>query len=117
MNGQRRPDDPVPDPADPRPAPPARRVRRSVPAPVGASTPPVTGTADPGPVYVVGGGGMVAVFTNPDSAAIQYTVMVGANLDPITRTFSADEWAEMRALLRATVPGLVIVDGRDGGDQ
>ena len=51
MNGQRRPDDAVPDlpagltaPANPRPAP------------AGAPTAPVTGTADAGPVYVVAGG-------------------------------------------------------------
>jgi hypothetical protein len=112
MNGQRRPNDAVPDrpaghaaPANPRPAP------------AGVPTSPVTGTADAGPVYVVAGGDMVAVFTDLDSAAIEYMVMVGANLEPIVRKVRADQWAVMRAGLRATVPGLVIVDVRDGGDQ
>ena len=103
-------------PADPHPAPPARRVRRRVPAPAGAPTSPVAGTADTEPVYVVAGGDMVAVFTNPDSAAVQYTVMVGANLEPITRKVTAGQWATMRARLRATAPTLVIVDVRDGID-
>ena len=104
-------------PADPHPAPPARRMRRRIPIPAGAPTAAVTGTGDTGPVYVVAGGDMVAVFTDPDSAAIQYTVMVGANLDVITRKVSADAWAAMRARLHATAPGLVIVDVRDGDDR
>jgi hypothetical protein len=112
MNGQRCPDDAVPG----LPAGPAAPANPR-PAPAGAPTAPVTGIADPGPVYVVAGGDMVAVFTDPDSAAIQYTVMVGANLDVIRRKVSADQWAAMRAQLLATVPGLVIVDLRDGGDQ
>ena len=60
---------------------------------------------------------MVAVFRDRDSAAIEYMVMVGANLDTIMRTVRADRWAAIRARLIATVPGLVIVDLRDGGDR
>ena len=100
-------------PADPHPAPPARRVRRRVPPPAGVPTAPVAGTGDTGPVYVVAGGAMVAVFTDPDSATVQHTVMVGANLDTITRTVRADQWPTIRAQLRATAPHLVIVDSRD----
>ncbi|MDI6101190.1 hypothetical protein QLQ12_21480 [Actinoplanes sp. NEAU-A12] len=77
----------------------------------------VAAPSDTGPVYVVAGGDMVAVFTDLDSAAIEFMVMVGANLEPIVRKVRADQWALMRAGLRATVPGLVIVDLRDGDDQ
>lgn len=104
-------------PADPRPAPPARRIRRRVGTPAGAPTTAVDAASGAGPVYVVAGGDMVAVFPDPDSAAIEYMVMVGANLEPITRTVRADRWAAMRARLIATVPGLVIVDLRDGADR
>ncbi|MEV6299880.1 hypothetical protein AB0M02_10800 [Actinoplanes sp. NPDC051861] len=105
-------------PADPRPAPPARRIRRRVgAAPAGAPTTAVDGASGAAPVYVVAGGDMVAVFPDPDSAAIEYMVMVGASLEPIARTVRADRWATIRARLIATVPGLVIVDLRDGGDR
>lgn len=78
-----------------------------------APTPPPAGTAD---VYLVAGGDLVAVFSDPDAAAVQHTVMTGANLDPITRRISAHEWPRVRARLRATMPDLVIVDARTGDD-
>jgi hypothetical protein len=104
-------------PADPHPAPPARRVRLRVGGPAGVSTTAVGGASGAGTVYVVAGGDMVAVFTDRDSAAIEYMVMVGANLDTIMRTVRADRWAAIRARLIATVPDLVIVDLRDGCDR
>ncbi|GIF16873.1 hypothetical protein [Actinoplanes teichomyceticus] len=104
-------------PADPHPAPPARRARRRVGTPAGAPTTDVDVASGPGPVYVVAGGDMDAVFTDRDSAAIEYMVMVGANLEPIARTVRADRWAVIRARLIATVPGLVVVDLRAGGDR
>lgn len=82
------------------------------PAPRTASTSPGTE-----PVHVVAGGDMVAVFSDRDSAVIHYTVMVGANLDAIMRTLSADQWAEVHALVRATAPEVVIVDHRAGDDR
>jgi hypothetical protein len=69
------------------------------------------------PVYVVAGGNMVAVFTDPDSAAIQHHVMTGANLDPITRRISTDQWTAARARLRSIAPGLAIVDTRPEADR
>jgi hypothetical protein len=65
----------------------------------------------------VAGGKTAAVFSDRDSAVIHYTVMVGANLDAIMRTLSADQWAEVHALVRATAPEVVIVDHRAGGDR
>lgn len=79
-----------------------------------APTPPPADTAD---VYLVAGGDLVAVFTDADAAAVQHTVMTGANLDPITRRISAHEWPRVRARLRATNPDLTIVDARTGDDQ
>lgn len=64
-----------------------------------AQTPPPAHTAD---VYLVAGGDLVAVFTDADAAAVQHTVMTGANLDPITRRLSAHEWPRVRARRRGT---------------
>lgn len=60
---------------------------------------------------------MVALFSDRDSAVIQYTVMIGANLDAIMRTLSADRWAEVHALVRATAPEVTITDHRTGADR
>jgi hypothetical protein len=104
-------------PADPRPAASVRCVRRRVGAPAGVPTTTVGGASGAGTVYVVAGGDMVAVFTDRDSAAIEYMVMVGANLEPVAQEVRAGRSAAIRARLCATVPGLVIVDLRDGGDR
>lgn len=78
-----------------------------------ALTPPPADTAD---VYLVAGGDLVELFTDADVAAVQHTVMTGANLDTISLRVSAHEWPCVRARLRATNPDLTIVDVRAGGD-
>lgn len=68
-------------------------------------------------MYLVAGGDLVELFTDADAAAVQHTVMTGANLDPISLRVSAHEWPCVRARLQATNPDLTIVDVRAGGDQ
>ncbi|GAB1641527.1 hypothetical protein [Krasilnikovia sp. MM14-A1259] len=65
-------------------------------------------------MYLVAGGDLVAVFGDADSAVMQHRVMVGANLDVISRRVTAGQWVSIRAELRATAPDLVIVDVRPG---
>lgn len=57
------------------------------------------------------------MFTDADAAAVQHTVMTGANLDTITRRVSAHEWPCVCARLRATNPDLTMVAVRAGADQ
>lgn len=66
-------------------------------------------------VFVVAGGDMVAVFDNPDAAGMQAFVMVGANLDPITRRLTSAQWDAARSILSARQPEITIVDARRRG--
>lgn len=98
--------------------PPRPPTGTSPPAPAPASPAPNTRAATTATrVHLVAGGDMVAVFADPKAAAIQYHVMVGANLDTIRRTVSATTWATMRERLRETAPDLEIVDARPDGER
>jgi hypothetical protein len=73
---------------------------------------PVSRPALDDAVFLVAGGGMVAVFDDGEAAAIQYRVMVGAGLDPLTRRVTVTRWAQMLSELQAHCPWLTISDAR-----
>lgn len=94
------------------------------PAPADTSRPDhatPTPAPDPaGPVFLVAGGDLVALFDTRDAADIMLTTMIGANLDPVTACLSAERWDEVRAGLLADAPGVTITDtraGRAGGTR
>ena len=92
---------------------------RGTGAPAAATTPtessrPAPAPAPAGPVYLVAGGDLVALFDTRDAADIMLVTMVGANLDPVTACLSAARWDEVRAGLLAEAPGVTITDTRTG---
>ncbi|GIM87078.1 hypothetical protein [Salinispora arenicola] len=96
------------------------------------TTPPPPGTGEPtaattpadssppdsapptGPVYLVAGADLMALFDTRDTADIMLVTMVGANLDPVTACLYAARWDEVRAGLLADAAGVTITDTRPG---
>jgi hypothetical protein len=75
---------------------------------------PATAPEPVGPVYLVAGGDLVALFDTREAADIMLVTMVGANLDPVTACLSAARWDEVRAALLARLPTVTITDARTG---